>query len=96
MEFKQGKVDIIHFYNIAFVNSERRLAKSRVDITLCQHGKFPATLLLKFFVLYYKRNIKHFFRIDIQLYRENWKNSKLCGNTTPAGRISRFPNFRSC
>ena len=34
-------------YNIAFVNSERWLAKSRVDITLCQHGKFPATLLLK-------------------------------------------------
>ena len=52
-------------YNIAFVNSERRLAKSRVDITLCQHGKFPATLLLKFFVLYYKRNIKHFIRNDI-------------------------------
>ena len=56
---------------IAFVNSERRLAKSRVDITLCQHGKFPATLLLKFFVLYYKRNIKHFFRIDIQLYQHS-------------------------
>ena len=50
----------IYNYNIAFVNSERWLAKSRVDITLCQHGKFPATLLLKFFVLYYKRNIKHF------------------------------------
>ena len=49
-------------YNIAFVNSEHWLAKSRVDITLCQHGKFPATLLLKFFVLYYKRNIKHFPR----------------------------------
>ena len=48
------------YYNIAFVNSERWLAKSRVDITLCQHGKFPATLLLKFFVVYYKRNIKHF------------------------------------
>ena len=40
-------------------------------ITLCQHGKFPATLLLKFFVLYYKRNIKHFFRIDIQLYQHS-------------------------
>ena len=58
-------------YNIAFVNSERWLAKSRVDITLCQHGKFPATLLLKFFVLYYKRNIKHFFRVDIQLYQHS-------------------------
>ena len=43
---------------------------SRVDITLCQHGKFPATLLLKFFVLYY----------------ENLKNSKLCENTPPCGR----------
>jgi hypothetical protein len=30
------------FYNIAFVNSERWLAKSRVDITQCQHGKFSA------------------------------------------------------
>ena len=78
------------YYNIAFVNSERWLAKSRVDIALCQHGKFLATLLLKFFVLYYKRNIKHFFRIDIDYSyintRENWKNSKLCENTPPCGR----------
>ena len=75
-------------YNIAFVNSERWLAKSRVDITLCQHGKFPATLLLKFFVLYYKRNIKH-FSVLIYSYintRENWKNSKLCENIPPCGR----------
>ena len=83
--------------------SERWLAKSRVDITLCQHGKFPATLLLKFFVLYYKRNIKHFFRIDIQLYQHSWKLEKLeivwkhsalrasCFHT-----ISRFSNFHSC
>ena len=90
-------------YNIAFVNSERWLAKSRVDITLCQHGKFPATLLFKFFVLYYKRNIKHFFRIDIQLYQHSWKLEKLeivwkhsallasCFHT-----ISRFSNFHSC
>ena len=93
----------IFFYNMAFVNSERWLAKSRVDITLCQHGKFPATLLLKFFVLYYKRNIKHFFRIDIQLYQHSWKLEKLeivwkhsalrasCFHT-----ISRFSNFHSC
>ena len=67
----------ISIYDIAFVNSERWLAKSRVGITLCQHGKFPATLLLKFFVLYYKRNIKHFFRIDIQLYQHSWKLEKL-------------------
>ena len=90
-------------YNIAFVNSERWLAKSRVDITLCQHGKFPTTLLLKFFVLYYKRNIKYFFRIDIQLYQHSWKLEKLeivwkhsalrasCFHT-----ISRFSNFHSC
>ena len=69
--------DVKRVYNIAFVNSERWLAKSRVDITLCQHGKFPATLLLKFFVLYYKRNIEHFFRIDIQLYQHSWKLEKL-------------------
>ena len=40
-------------------------------------------------VLYYKRNIKHFFRIDIDSYlntRENWKNSKLYENTPPCGR----------
>ena len=88
-------------YNIAFVNSERWLAESRVDI--CQHGKFPATLLLKFFVLYNKRNIKHFFRIDIQLYQHSWKLEKLeivwkhsalwasCFHT-----ISSFSNFHSC
>ena len=28
------------YYNIAFVSSERWLAKSRVDITQCQHGNF--------------------------------------------------------
>jgi hypothetical protein len=56
-------------YNIAFVNSERWLAKSRVDITQCQHGKVRKFISLCFFVLYYKTNIKHFFRIDIQLYQ---------------------------
>jgi hypothetical protein len=30
-------------YNIAFVNSERFLAKSRVDITQCQHGNVWAS-----------------------------------------------------
>ena len=68
--FKKGTLMNL-FYNIAFVNSQRLLAKSRVDITLRQHGKFPPTLLLKFFVLYYKRNIKHFFCIDIQLYQHS-------------------------
>ena len=41
------------------------------------------------FVLYYKTNIKYFFRIDIQLNintRGNCENSKLCENTPPFGR----------
>ena len=42
---------------IAFVNFERWLAKSRVGITQCQHGKF---LSLYFFVLYLKKSTKHF------------------------------------
>ena len=90
-------------YNIAFVNSERWLAKSRVDITLCQHGKFPAALLLKFFVLYYKRNIKHFFRVDVQLYQHSWKLEKLeivwkhsALRASCFHKISRFSNFHSC
>ena len=96
----------ICFYNIAFVNSERWLAKSRVDITLCQHGKFPATFLLKFFVLYYKRIFfsVNIFSLLIYSYintHENWKNSKLCENTPRCRRrvsntISRFSNFHSC
>ena len=32
----------ITIYNIAFVNSERLLAERLVDITVCQHGKFPS------------------------------------------------------
>ena len=31
-------LDLIYIYNIAFANSERWLAKSRVDIIQCQHG----------------------------------------------------------
>jgi hypothetical protein len=58
-----------YIYNIAFVNSERWLAKSRVDITQCQHGNVGKFLSLYFFVLYYKTNLKHFFRIDIQFGR---------------------------
>jgi hypothetical protein len=64
----------ISIYNIAFVNSERLLAKSRVDIS---HGNVGKFLSLCFFVLYYKTNIKHFFRIDIQLYQHSWKLEKL-------------------
>ena len=33
----------VSHYNIAFVNPERCLVKSRVYITQCRHGKFPAT-----------------------------------------------------
>ena len=54
-----------NIYNIAFANSERRLAKSRVDITQCQHGNIGKFLSLCFFVLYYKKNLKSFFHIDI-------------------------------
>jgi hypothetical protein len=90
-------------YNIACVNSERWLAKSRVDITQCQHGNVGKFLSLCFFVLYYKTNIKHFFSIDIQLYQHSWKLGELeivwkhsalrvsCFHT-----ISRFPNFHKC
>ena len=40
------------------------VADSHVDITLCQHRKFPVALLLKYysfiyFVPYYKRNTLH-------------------------------------
>jgi hypothetical protein len=63
--YQHGKCFIFVNYNIAFVNSERRLAKSRVDITRCQHGNAGKFLSLYFFVLYYKTNIKHLFRIDI-------------------------------
>ena len=52
------------------------MAKSRVDITQCQHGNVGTFLSLCFFVLYYKTNIKHFFRIDIQLYQHSWKLGK--------------------
>jgi hypothetical protein len=78
----------IQHYNIAFVNSERWLAKSRVDITQCQHGNVRKFLSLCFFVLYYKTNIK-LFSVLIYSYintRGNWENSKLCENTSPFGR----------
>ena len=64
-------------YNVAFVNSERLLAKSRVHITQCQHGKFLSSY---FFVLYYKKIYKTFSRIGIYSYintRGNWENSNI-------------------
>jgi hypothetical protein len=63
----------MYIYNVAFVNSERWLAKSHIDITQSQHGKF---IFLYFFVLYYKKN-KTFFRIDIYLYQHSWELGKL-------------------
>ena len=54
-------------------------------------------------VVYYLRNIKHFFRIDIQLYQHEWKLEKReivwkhdarraeCFHT-----ISSFSNFHEC
>jgi hypothetical protein len=52
--------NIIYIYNIAFVNSECWLAKSRIDITQCQHGNVGKCLSLCFFVLCSKTIIKHF------------------------------------
>jgi hypothetical protein len=66
-------LDVKQFYNIAFANSEHRLAKSRLDTTQCQHGKF---LSLYFF-------IKH-FSVLIYSYintRGNWANSKFSVKT---------------
>ena len=89
---RRGKVCNISLYNIAFVNSECWLVKSRVDITLCQHGKFPVALnsnayrpkCASYIIKKYKT-----FSVLIYSYintRENWKNSKLCENTPPFGR----------
>jgi hypothetical protein len=80
--------DKVQNFNIAFVNSERWLAKSRVDITQCQHGNVGKFLSLYFFVLHYKTNIK-LFSVLIYSYintRGNWENSKLFENTPPFGR----------
>jgi hypothetical protein len=86
------------YYNIAFVNSERWLAKSRVDITQCQHRNVGKCLSLCFFALYYKTNIK-LFSILIYSYintHGNWENEKLCGNTPPYNCISTRKMFYIC
>ena len=86
MEFVKSIRTLI--YNVAFANSERWLAKSRVDITrrraLTQLN--VNTENLRFFVLYYL-SIKH-FRVDIQLYRSTRveiekKTKKLCKKRCP-------------
>jgi hypothetical protein len=96
-----------HYYNIAFVNSECWLAKSCVHITQCQHGNIGKFLFF-FFVLYYKTNIKHFLRIDIQLYQHSWKLGKLeilwkhsalrasCFHTIWIFSFSQFPRVLIC
>jgi hypothetical protein len=91
--YQHGKCFIFVNYNIAFVNSERWLAKSRVDITQCQHGNVRKFLSLYFFVLYYKTNIKHFF-VLIYSYIDtggNWENSRLCENIPHNFSFSQFP-----
>ena len=108
MEFVKSIRTLI--YNVAFANSERWLAKSRVDITrrraLTQLN--VNTENLRFFVLYYL-SIKH-FRVDIQLYQHEWKLKKKPRNCVKNDAqnilrdlwascfhtISRFSNFHSC
>jgi hypothetical protein len=60
--FRIYKCYIIIYYIISYHIIS---LKSRVDITQYQHGNVGKFLSLYFFVLYYKTNIKHFFRIDI-------------------------------
>jgi hypothetical protein len=73
-------------YNIAFVNSERWLAKSCVHITQCLHGNVGKFLYLYFFVLYYKTNIKHFF--------PDWNTCSYI-NLAEIGKTP-VPSFASC
>ena len=54
-----------------YVNSERWLAKSRVDILDVITENFFLYIFLCY--IYYKTNIKLFFGIDIQLYQHSWK-----------------------
>ena len=54
-----------------YVNSERWLAKSRVDILDVITENF--FLYISLCYIYYKTNIKLFFGIDIQLYQHSWK-----------------------
>ena len=46
-------------------------------------------------IIIYLRNIKHFSMLIYSYINTsgNWKNEKLCGNTTPEGRIV-FTQFR--
>ena len=52
---------------------KRNNAHMRILWLRAVYWKFLDGALLKFFVLYYKRNIKHFLPIDIQLYKHSWK-----------------------
>jgi hypothetical protein len=89
---KNGWLLYIHNYNIAFVNSERWLAKSCVDITQCQRGNVRIFLSLYIFPYWYIVISTHSWELGkLEIV---WKHSALresCSHT-----ISRFPNFHSC
>ena len=90
----------IYIYNIAFVNLECWLVKSCVYITQWKHEKFPAACKhgnfsypSGFWHRYHKTNIKHFFRIDIQLYQHSWNAGKFEMKTLhPSGVVFTY-NF---
>ena len=71
--FNQGSMAFIGDYNIAFVNSERWLAKSRVEITLCQHGK-------------YKTHFPYWYTVISTLAKIGKTRNCMCENTPPCGR----------
>ncbi len=87
----------ISSYNIALVNSECWLAKSRVDITLCQHGKFPAALNSNSYrpkcaSYIVKKKIKHFpcWYIVISTLVEIGKTRNCVKTLRPSGVV--FPH----
>ena len=59
-----------------------------------QHGKCHAALLLNFFVIYYKRNIKHFFIKHIQLYQNPRKLEKLDTIVIVIGYVWSFNEYK--
>ena len=59
-----------------------------------QHGKCHAALLSNFFVIYYKRNIKHFFCTDIQLYQNPRKLEKLDTIVIVIGYVWSFNEYK--
>ena len=44
-----------------FVNSQRSLVNSHIDITQCEHGKFPVAFLINFvLMLYFTFSVSYF------------------------------------